>query len=109
VTVAVVELGVDAATDAEGEFELPALPAGAYRLLVVQSGYDRFEERVSVADGEVVFVPRGDLETVPLPITLQLRVRWTGWKFAVMLLSASIMTVVAAEEGSATGPVHEMN
>lgn len=60
-----------AETDADGRFEIPDLPAGEVRVLVVASDFDRFETTETIGEGqatEVVYyleaLPRSPYESV---------------------------------------------
>lgn len=54
VVVGVVGTDLEATTDSEGRFTLPGVPAGARRLVVLASGFDRLDESVAIGERETV-------------------------------------------------------
>ena len=52
--VAIPFLGIGAATDANGQFRLANVPAGAHRVTVSYAGYERVQRQVRVEDGAQV-------------------------------------------------------
>ncbi|WP_340106896.1 SusC/RagA family TonB-linked outer membrane protein [Rhodohalobacter sp. 8-1] len=56
VNIVINDLNLGMATDANGEFEFTGVPAGTYTLEARYIGYDRYEQQISIADGEETVV-----------------------------------------------------
>lgn len=54
--IAIVELGLDAVTDADGRFVFHGLPPGPYTVLVVGDRHDRLERPITIERGETLEV-----------------------------------------------------
>ncbi len=56
VTVSLVELGRDVVSDADGAFVITDIPAGTYHVLAVLSGFDRYQETLTIERDETTHV-----------------------------------------------------
>lgn len=73
VNVVVEELGVGAATDSEGQFQIAEIPAGSYTLSATYVGYQETTRSVTVSDGETTNIqlelPRSAVELGDVVVT----------------------------------------